>query len=177
MAKELYNIDEVLADIFENENVGYLLYSNIESDNEYGEDINVVDQPSTAAEHGELPDVIESDENVFENASRVKFEKIYDLDSALNEDNYDMLPNISEHHSYVGILKRPIKKSDKGEEIIWSTISQQNVGRQPKSAVISGSPGVRGVAIFADTATKAWKLFFSSTMLDIVLGCTNERIK
>jgi len=73
MGKKLYDVDEVLADIFKNENLGTLIYSNIESDDEYDEEI--AGQPSSRREHGELPEIFESNEDIFENTSKVNSSK------------------------------------------------------------------------------------------------------
>ena len=96
-----------------------------------------------------------------------------DIDSALVEENYEMLEPVTNHKMYITALKRG--SNNDSLEITWITIPP-TVGRQPKSAVAHGQPGVTGIAKEADDWLKCWNLFFSVRMIDLIVNFTNQKI-
>ena len=100
---------------------------------------------------------------------------ITSIHSALDANNYKLLSPATNHKHYTAVLEKA-KTKKKNQEITWSNIQQCSTGRQPRSDVLPNNPVV-GVATDADTARKAWELFFSKDMIKIVLERTNKRIR
>ena len=97
------------------------------------------------------------------------------IHSALDANNYKLLTPTTNHKRYIAVLQKA--KKEKNQEITWSNIQQCSTGWQPRSDVLPNNPGVAGVSTHADTARKAWELFFSKDMIKIVLERTNKRIR
>ena len=134
---------------------------------------------------GDLSDEMSSDGEADENEDEEEVESrtprklsssrrlVCDIDSALVEENYEMLEPVTNHRMYTTALKRG--SNNDNLEITWTTIPP-TVGRQPKSAVVHGQPGVTGIAKQEDDWLKCWNLFFSVPMIDLIVNFTNQKI-
>ena len=98
---------------------------------------------------------------------------VHDINSALDEDNYSLLqPAYNNAKVYTTTLNR---SNNEIPEITWTTTPPSS-GRQPRSAVILGEPGVTGMAKEAKDRLQCWDLFFSAHMINLIVSYTNEKI-
>ena len=99
---------------------------------------------------------------------------VHDINSALDEDNYSMLqPAYNNAKVYTTALNH--SNNNEIPEITWTTMPPSS-GRQPRSAVILGEPGVTGIAKEAKDQLQCWDLFFSAHMINLIVSYTNEKI-
>ena len=99
---------------------------------------------------------------------------ITSIHSSLDANNYKLLTPTTNHKRYTAVSQKAKTKKEKNQEITWSNIQQCSTGRQPRSDLLQNNPGVAGVATHADTARKAWELFFSKDRMKIMLERTKE---
>ena len=102
---------------------------------------------------------------------------VYDVHSALDINNYDKIDETAPTRTYRGILE--ISKNKKpSKKIEWTSERPRTSGRQPRSAILVGrSPGLKETARGANDPKSAWKLFFTPTMISMLLQHTNRRMR
>ena len=148
--------------------------------------VGSVDESSAAEEQGNVGfEITESNvaEDEEDDTSHAKHPKrkltknklVNSIDSALNEGNYRelILPENDEIH--VGYLGSRKKKDTM--TIQWSEKKPTIRGKQKHYDVITEKPGLKGaLAKSADTPRKAFELFFTPDMQQIIVEMTNKRI-
>ena len=100
---------------------------------------------------------------------------MHDIESSLDEDNYEKNFTDLRPQLYTTYLGRPTKVNVV-RVISWTSAVPQ-LERQPRSAVILGQPGVRGRALQSNTDKKCWDLFFSDHMLQMLVNYTNAKLR
>ena len=101
---------------------------------------------------------------------------VYNLESALDERNYEKFSPPETSKIYSSYLQKP-KNSDLPRQKITWTNSKPTVGKQTQANIIAGTTGVRAEAKYAKNPLQAWMLFFTTTMLDLIVFETNRKIK
>ena len=102
--------------------------------------------------------------------------RIKDIDSALDADNYDAFQSPREDKFVVQVAKKTRDEPEK--KITWTTEVPLPPGRQNRANIIRIKPGVRGrKAKNASDALQAWSLFFDEEMIEMIVRGTNKRLQ
>ena len=106
-----------------------------------------------------------------------KYRLVSNIDKALDEANYDVMPPPSREETYTTVVGP--KKDKNAPPITWSTTKPRgNQGRQSANDVLVGVPGTLKTreARNVTTAMSAWSLFVTNEVVDNIVLHTNERI-
>lgn len=103
---------------------------------------------------------------------------VHSIDSALCEQNYDILPIPTKEKIIKGQLPADSTSKNKKDkkEILFSNIPQKTTGRQNACNIISNKPGVSPGFRETETERDAFELFFTNAMIEDIVTCTNKRI-
>ena len=101
---------------------------------------------------------------------------IHDLESALNEQNYIPLSLPTTEKTFTSYLENPKPPHNLGVQIKWSNVCSSR-GRQTQLNIIKDKTGVREEVKDKKSPLQAWMLFFTKTMLDIIVIETNRKIE
>ena len=144
---------------------------------------------STSFNFDNLDDVNGADQNVTgnqDNASNTagttqqrqltRDRLIHNLESALNEQNYIPLSLPITEKTLTSYLENPKLPNNLGVQIKWSNVCS-SCGRQTQLNIIEDKTGVREEVKNKKSPLQAWMLFFTKTMLDIIVIETNRKIE
>ena len=101
---------------------------------------------------------------------------IHDLESALNEQNYIPLSLPTTEKTFTSYPENPKPPNNLGVQIKWSNVCSSR-GRQMQLNIIKDKTGVREEVKDKKSPLQAWMLFFTKTMLDIIVIETNRKIE
>ena len=100
---------------------------------------------------------------------------INDLESALDEHNYIPLSLPTTEKTLTSYLENPKPPNNLEVQIKWSNVCLSR-GRQTQLNIIKDKTGVREEVNDKISPLQAWILFFTKTMLDIIVIETNRKI-
>ena len=171
MPREYYTTEQVLLELTQEFEVSDGVQPGIESQRIYGEDLSNSSSSESESDRdsNNLPQCSRKRNHLTKSHRLVR-----NLNSALCPDNYDEIPAVDSIKQYTGFLEKP---SSNAKTISWVNTKRIAVGRQPRASVILENPGPIGVAASAMSCLHAWELFFSQSMLDCIVNCTNKRIE
>lgn len=97
------------------------------------------------------------------------------LESSLDVNNYDsVVPSPIEHNFTVVIEKRTT--NNLGKTITWTNNYHRSSGRQSKENIIRTKCTPIGGSSGAASKIENWQLFFTESMIDHIVNCTNKCI-
>ena len=102
---------------------------------------------------------------------------VHNLESCLDESNFDKLQLPQEKVEYSAVLLRKNRTNDKEETIKWRNYKTARRGRQGAENVLGSEGGVMPNAANAKTPGECFNLFFTEEVIGLLVERTNANIK
>ena len=155
------------------------------------DDIDDFGEPDLALSDNENDDLTEDENSESEDAQvnhcsnnvatrhyhqRTKKRLVRDIDSALDERNYDVLELDDADVEEVEVIIEK-KRKEVIKKVTWTTKKPDLFQKHGRSDVITNRPGVKRCFWNATNIADAWNLFIDPQMIEHIVDCTNECIR